>query len=68
MKKAIVCLLIVFIVVLGSQQAKAYYLELVPGNINGQYNYFILILYLMLTLQVTRLVITDLIFLMTIPS
>lgn len=36
MKKAMVCLLIVFIAVLGSQQAKAYYLELVPGNINGQ--------------------------------
>jgi len=36
MKKAIVCLLIVFIAVLGSQQAKAYYLELVPVDINGQ--------------------------------
>jgi hypothetical protein len=36
MKKAIVCLLIAFIAVLGSQQAKAYYLELVPVDINGQ--------------------------------
>ena len=36
MKKAIVCLIIFIVAVLGSQQAKAYYLELVPGHINGQ--------------------------------
>ncbi len=41
MKKAIVCLLIVFIAVLGSQQAKAYYLELVPGDINGQSTFYL---------------------------